>query len=220
MVPRKNLNVKAKTFLDPIKSTVKRKKFCVFDIESKDGDSQDAGFTRPFLVGFFDPRYAKKGREGYQEFRDEPHLSSRPWERRHILPGGCIDKLMTLILTKAYSNFLFYSHNGGNFDMLFLLTWIQEHRDEFDFEVVPIQSTIQVMRVWKVPEHPDDPIREHWEFLDSMKLLPMGLQKACDSFGLKIGKVKFDLNTDENDPMWSVYLKQDCVALATVMTLL
>ena len=212
-----------KGYLEPIKTKVKRRRFCVFDIESKEGDSKTiAGFTRPFLVGFFDPRRVKDAGGGYLEFRDEPHLFGRSaWERRHIDSGGCIDKLMSVILTRAYSNHVFYSHNGGNFDMLFLLTWLREHResDNLDFEVVPIQSTIQVLRVWRVPENPDDSITERWEFLDSMRLIPMGLERACKAFGLPRGKVQHNLNTHEDDPSWSIYLKQDCVALATVMAL-
>lgn len=207
-----------KDFLEPISGTIKRRKFAVIDIESKDGDSQIPGFTRPFLVGLFDPRNME-----YQEFRDELHLylpeSGYTWDRRHIAPGGCIDKLMSVILSKKYAGNIFYAHNGGNFDYLFLLTWLQEHRQEFGFELVPIQSSIQIIRVWRIPEGPDDPIIEKWEFLDSMRLLPMGLDRACKTFGLP-GKVSHDLAMHEADPRWGIYLKQDCVALATVMTLL
>lgn len=214
--------VAAKGFLEPITGTVKRRPFCTFDIESKDEDTQRPGFTRPFLVGLFDPRRVKEPGEGYLELRDEPHLQSRDWRRRHVEPGGCIDKLLSVILTKAYAGCIFYSHNGGNFDMLFLTTWLQEHRDEFGFEVVPIQSTIQVLRVWRVPESPDDPVRERWDFLDSMRLIPMGLAKACKTFGIEEdkSKIKFDLGTHEDDPNWSRYLKQDCIALAAVMSML
>lgn len=203
-------------FLGPITGAVKRRKFLTIDIESKDGDSQAKGFTRPFLVGLFDPLT-----EAYHEFRDEPHLRARPWERRHISPGGCIDKLLSKILTSDYSGYVFYAHNGGNFDYLFILTWLQEHRDEFGFELIPIQSTIQVIRVWRIPEDPKEQPTEKWEFLDSMRLIPMGLAKACDTFIPELkeerGKISHDLDTHEDDPTWSKYLYMDCVALATVM---
>lgn len=208
-------------FLEPLTGTIKRKKFATIDIESKDGDpgkpfedSQKAGFVRPFMVGLYDPLTRE-----FSEFRDEPHLKKRPWMRRHILPGGCIDKLLNVVLTKRYSGWVFYAHNGGSFDHLFLLAWLRDHLDEFGFEVVPVQSSIQVIRVWRLPDDPDLPIRERWEFLDSMKLLPMGLERACQTFGLP-GKVSHDLNMHEDDPRWSLYLKQDCIALATVLSLL
>lgn len=232
-----------KDFLEPIRSEPKRKLFATIDIESKDGccctleqrkevnklgldncycdgSNQKAGFQRPFLVGFYDPH--GDGVDGdYMEFADEPHLRSDPkrwpWRRRHVSPGGCIDKLLNVILTKKYSGYIFYSHNGGNFDELFLLTWLQEHRDEFGFELIPIQSTIQVIRVWRIPENPGDKIKEKWEFLDSMRLMPFGLEKACQSFGVP-GKISHDLDMLEGDPRWSEYLEQDCRSLCAVIT--
>lgn len=203
----------AGAFLEPITGTVKRKRFAVFDIESKADDTQEAGFTRPFMVGVYDPV-----RDEYEEFRDEPHLGMRDWTVRYWLPGGCIDKLLNYLLTPKFKGWVFYAHNGGNFDHLFLLSWLRSHSDEFGFEIVPVQSSIQSLRVWRLPDDPEDPIRERWEFLDSMKLLPMGLERACQTFGLP-GKVEHDLHMHESDERWSVYLKQDCLALATVMSL-
>lgn len=200
-------------YLEALTGAIKRKKFITIDIESKDGDSQKPGFTRPFLVGLYDPQDSE-----YQQFSDEPHLKSRDWKRRHIQPGGCIDKLLSVALTRKYHAHLFYAHNGGGFDHLFLLAWLREHLNEFGFEVIPVQSSIQVIRVWRLPEGPEDPIRERWEFLDSMKLIPMGLERACKTFGLP-GKVEHDLAMHEDDPRWGVYLKQDCIALATVLAL-
>jgi len=200
-------------YLEPLSGTIKRKKFGTLDIESKHDDTQSAGFTRPFLVGFYDPQSQE-----YEEFRNEANLSDRPWERRHILPGGCVDKLLCRLLTRKYRGWVFYAHNGGNFDHLFLLAWLRDHLDEFGFEVVPVQSSIQVIRVWRLPEGPEDPIRDRWEFLDSIKLLPMGLERACKTFGLP-GKVEHDLNMHEEDERWSIYLKQDCIALATVLAM-
>lgn len=201
----------AAPFLSPLTGPVRRKNFAVFDIESKHEDTQQAGFTRPFLVGFYDPQSLS-----YDEYRDEEHLRVRDWHRRHISPGGCIDKLLTRLLTKKYKGYVFYAHNGGNFDHLFLLAWLREHMDEFGFEVVPVQSSIQVIRVWRLPERPEDPIKERWEFHDSMKLMPMGLEKAAKSFGLE-GKQDHDLDLPEDDPSWSVYLKRDCVLLAEIL---
>lgn len=198
-------------YLTAITSLPKRKKFAVFDIESKHEDTQEAGFTTPFLVGFYDPLGL-----GYQSWRTEPHLKKREWRERYWAPGGCIDKLMNYLLTPRFKGYQIYSHNGGSFDMLFLLAWIRAHEDEFGFSIVPVQSSIQILEVWRRPRNPEEGIREKWTFIDSMKLLPMGLEKACKTFGLP-GKVKQDLNVHEDHPSWEIYLKQDCIALVTVL---
>lgn len=198
-------------YLVPIKGTIKRKKFIVVDLESKHNDTQDAGFTRPFLVGAYDPAAHE-----YLEWRDEPHLKERFWAARHYSPGGCVDKFLNFVLTPRFSGQRIYAHNGGNFDHLFWLRWLRIHDDEFGFEIVPVQSSIQILRAWRLPEHPDDPVREQWEFADSLKLLPMSLEKACQTFGLD-GKVSHDLNMHEDDAAWSTYLRRDCLALAEVL---
>jgi len=198
-------------FLEPLTSRVKRKPFATVDIESKDGDSPLAGFTRPFLIGVYDAQ-----RRDYVEFRDEPHLASRNWKTRYYDPGGCVDKTLAFLLSPQFRGYNIYAHNGGSFDHLFWLAWLRKHMDEFMFEVVPVQSSIQKIEVWRIPDDPDEPIKDRWTFLDSMKLLPMGLDRACKTFGLP-GKVDHDLNMDEFDPRWSVYLKQDCIALAEVL---
>lgn len=196
-------------FLEPLSGTIKRRKFCTVDIESKDEDSRiKAGFTRPFLIGTYDPQ-----RRLYAEFADEPCLRSTRWQDRALAPGGCIGKAMAYLLSPAFSGYNIYAHNGGSFDHLFWLRWLRLHDDEFGFEVVPVQSSIQVIKVWQLPENEEDPIKNRWTFLDSMKLFPSGLEKMCKTFGLP-GKVEQDLDVDEDDPSWSIYLKQDCIALA------
>lgn len=74
-------------FLKPLTGDAKRKRVAVFDIESKDGDTQKAGFTRPFLAAFYDG-------EQCVSFRNDPEVQKLPWEHRHIADGGCIDKLL------------------------------------------------------------------------------------------------------------------------------
>jgi hypothetical protein len=201
----------SRDYLEPLTSAVKRKKFCVYDIESKADGTQRAGFTRPFLVGTYD-HFADE----YAEFRNLPHVMERPWAERHSSPGGCIDQLLNYLLSPRFAGYNIYAHNGGSFDHLFLLAWLTAHRDEFGFEVVPVQSSIQKIEVWRLPDEEDDPIKDKWTFLDSMKLLPMGLERACQTFGLE-GKVQHDLHMHEDNPQWSVYLQQDCFALDKVL---
>jgi hypothetical protein len=200
-------------FLEPLTGAPKRKKFCTVDIESKDEDSRwKAGFTRPFLIGTYDPL-----RKLYAEFGDEACLRDTPWQERALGPGGCIGKVMAYLLSPAFVGYTIYAHNGGSFDHLFWLRWLRLHDDEYGFEVIPVQSSIQIIKVWRLPENAEDPIKERWTFLDSMKLFPAGLEKLCKTFGLP-GKVNQDLDVDEDDPSWSIYLKQDCIALADGLT--
>ena len=62
-------------FLEPLTSEVKRKPFVVFDIESKRNDTQEPGFTRPFMVGFYD---GKK----FTSFYNDDNVQSLPWYER------------------------------------------------------------------------------------------------------------------------------------------
>jgi hypothetical protein len=203
---------RSQDFLEPLSGRIKRKKFVVVDIESKDGDTQVAGFTRPFLIGAYDPK-----RKHYEEFRDEKHLLSRDWKQRGLAPGGCIDKTMQYLLSSHhFVNHNIYAHNGGGFDHLFWLRWLRMHDDEYGFEIVPVQSSIQALKVWRLPEREDDPIRDRWTFLDSFKLFPAALDKMLKTFKLG-GKVQHNLHLNELDPSWSVYLKQDCVGLAKAL---
>ena len=52
--PKKTRSRPSKDYLEPLSSKVKSRKFVVYDIESKADDTQDPGFTRPFMVGVYD----------------------------------------------------------------------------------------------------------------------------------------------------------------------
>lgn len=202
-------------YLLPLKHATKRKLFLTVDIESKHNDTDRAGFTRPFMVGVFNPNEGVEGE--YEAFRDEPHLRERHWQSRHYVPGGCVDKTMVYLLQDRFLGYAFYAHNGGNFDHLFWLKWLRIHQDEYGFEIIPVQSSIQIIKVWRNPDSPDEKVTDCWTFLDSAKLMPMSLAKACKTFGVP-GKLDHDLNMAEEDPRWGAYLEQDCKALATVLS--
>lgn len=209
-------------YLTPLRSLAKRHRYATVDIESKDGDTQVAGFTRPFLVGVYD------GVE-YVEFRDEPHLKkTKSWEDRYWAPGGCVDKALVYLLSDRFRGVQFYAHNGGSFDHLFWLAWLKKHSDEFSFEVVPVQSSIQKVEVKRRDDEEDEVrrktkkrrrARNTWTFLDSMKLFPGSLKKMLATFGLD-SKVEHDLHMQEDDDRWSAYLRRDCVGLYEALTML
>lgn len=58
---------KTEQFLRPLTRRPRRKGVCVYDVESKRGDTQEAGFTRPFMITFYDG-------ETYRIFRNDPSV--------------------------------------------------------------------------------------------------------------------------------------------------
>lgn len=225
------------THLLPLSQGASRRGFIVYDIESKAADTQDAGFERPFLVGLYaGPNVWGSRVQGgkYRLFKNEFYSrfqGPRQWQDAHIFQGGCIDRMMHYVLRElpieiensiertkldgeshgGFTGLTVYAHNGGSFDHLHVLPWLRKHMDEFEFEVVPVQSSIQEMQVKRRGDK-----KALWFFRDSMKLLPMGLEKACKSFGVK-GKLDHSLDLLEDHPLWEDYLEQDCRALDEVM---
>jgi hypothetical protein len=206
--PYKPFKAKPKSdFLEPVTSKNADFNPLVFDIESKAGTSSAPGLVRPFLVGLYDG-------QSFQAFRNDPEVQSISWRRRHIAPGGCIDKLMTVVMSKHQGRKI-YAHNGGGFDMLFLFAWLRRH-PEYKFQITPVQSSILKLDVWL--RSSKSPKKDRVTFLDSMRLLPGGLDKNCKAFGV-VGKVeeKDFLWTQEDDPRWEYYLRGDCVCLREVL---
>lgn len=186
----------------PLTGKTKRRKFLVLDLESKDDDSQKAGFTRPFLAGVYDGK-------DFQAFRDQdPGL---PWHVRWYWPGGCVDRMMRHILSRKYSGWHIYAHNAGKFDYLFLLPWLMfcGELEGYTFRLTPVASTIQILDIRKGGKR--------WRFLDSLRLIPMGLDKAARTFAHG-GKLEHDLHLHEDDTRWEEYNRVDCVRLYQVLT--
>lgn len=215
-------------YLKPLTSKPKTLGIFALDIESKRDDSQDAGFTRPFKVGFFD------GSE-YTSFSDSGRMAFRlPWQEWHLREGGCIDAFCKFLFSgggedrKRFQslNGFCYGHNAGKFDFLFILGWLLRHRDEYVFEIASVMSKIQRLDVWVKGTDPDTAGK--WVFADSVSLLPMSLDKVGDTFcrnvflddtldedgnKVRLGKRKMSLDLPEWDPLWDIYLKDDCRVL-------
>jgi hypothetical protein len=196
--------MRSEKILSPLKGKIKERRVVTFDIESKDGDSQARGFTRPFLVDFFDG-------EKHYEFRNDPSVQHLPWETRHIQKGGCIDKFMRWLLALdgcKYCGYRYtlkaateagrpcracrehrqkysasttdiYSHNGGRFDELFIIGWFLLNRDLVRFELNSVGNRIQRLEVMPA-SHESDAGKNtglRWVFLDSAALIPLALHK-------------------------------------------
>lgn len=182
-------------YLSPLTGPIKRRKFATFDLESKDGESETIpGFTRVFLGGFYDG-------EHFESFRGPDTIGA----------------LMLGMLQTRYLNWHIYAHNGGRFDFLHLLPWLQTEGQAlgYRFSIIPSGKSggIQILDVWRGAK----PKKGKWRFLDSIKLIPLSLQKACDTFGLQ-GKDQLPLETHQDDARWDIYNERDCRALWSVIS--
>jgi len=218
--PKEKSNSDESFFLTPLEKRSPSRPFVTFDLESKAEDSQLPGFTRPFLVGLYDG-------EKFVTFRDSAEAKkNHDWQGRNWKPGGCIDRFLRYLF-KHYPDHDVYAHNLGNFDGLFLPTWLMRHQDKYGFEVIPVQSSILMLEVWernlarkrttrlqrKQANERDRKDMPRWRFLDSFKVMPLSLDAMIRMFKLrdegKSGKVTFDLGNHEDHPGWDEYNQAD-----------
>lgn len=203
----------------PLDGAPRRKKFATVDIESKDGMSQKAGFTRPFLGGFYDGSV-------YKCFTDtNAGLPGDPLTR-YFRPGGCVDRLMWCCLSPKRHGTTYYCHNGGGFDFLFFLPWLMKNLESngLTMDLIPVGNS----RLLSIHVRVKNQKWGGWTFLDSLRTLPMSLEAAGEAMELG-GKLlggslldqrglDFTLDAEEDDPAWALYNKQDCVLLFDVLT--
>lgn len=218
---------------------IRRYETAVFDLESKDGDSDQAGYTRPFLACFYDGKQ-------HTLFRNAPHLRRWGYKKTpHLEEGGLIDRLMRHMLgmdlcgtcevaneealatggplelcppcrhlRRRYSSARcrIFAHNGGRFDSLFVFPWLLRYRDRLRWEISGPESRIQRLEIW--PKLADKK-RLSWVIQDSVAILPMSLEQIGKKFLPEgtAGKMQHDLHMPEDDPRWDQYVKQDCTVL-------
>jgi len=208
-LPKPKKEKRSPIFMRPTPFRLARRKgIVIYDIESKEAspslieDSQRMGFERAFLVTIYD------GSETLA-LRNERSANDYPWNLRAISPGGCIDKAMAFLLQPRYAtkHCRIYAHNGGKFDHNFLFYWLKLNQDVYRFEVVSVQSKVQRLDIWRV----DMPRRKlSWSFVDSISLIPLGLEEAAKTFLKNVElKKSMDLDTPEDSPLWEEYAIQD-----------
>lgn len=223
-------------YLEASSGEIKQRPFLTFDVESKHEDTQKCGLSRPFMVGVYN------GRE-FRVFRNDPITKRLPWEERATSNGGCIDKFMRFVLGEQgrfyqnrYRDHDMYAHNMGGFDGLFILPWLARNKisQRYSFELIPVQSKIMSMEIWRHRQNhsriteadraradrKDKKTFGSLRILDSFKIMPISLDAMIKMFKLRpegAGKVKFDLNTHEDDPSWDEYNRVDTVELWNVM---
>lgn len=192
-------------YLKPLRSMQSDSRIVVYDVESKDGDTQAPGFTRPFLIGFYDGLH-------YRAFTASTENLTHSWKRRHNLPGGVVDRFLNFILQPRWSKYKIFAHNGGKFDHLFILKWLVARRDKYAFRIASVQGKIQKLDVWRR----NDP-QVVWSFHDSLSLVPLSLAEMGATF-VSDGQQKdtLPLETPESATrLWQKYNRIDCEVLYT-----
>lgn len=222
--------IKEYKFLRPKQTPIVKRKILIYDVESKKDESQEAGFSRPFIVGF---DHGENPGDCYTSFRNKiskSRLTTSKWDRRHIVKGGCIDLFMKYVLgyysrrnsetevnIKRFQDDKVWigGHNAGRFDVLFIIPWLLMHSGIYGSEVTTIGSRTRMLKIWM-----NDLGKKGgcWTFIDTICLVPLSLDKMGKTFCPKEvssnersgQKMKFDLNTHEEDPLWETYNSQDC----------
>lgn len=149
-------------------------------------------------------------------FRDKDHY--RYFESEPTLPeesGSAVDQFMRWLLAdERYRGVWLYAHNGGNFDVLYILKWMIAHAGElYRFELIPVQSTILSLEVLWKNERQKSGQGKGITFLDSFRLMSASLDKLGQAFGLG-GKVpNIDYDTLHLDERRYEYLERDCTLL-------
>lgn len=204
----------------PLEGKPRRARFATIDLESKDGPTENKGFTRPFLAGFYDG-------ERYQAFLDT-NPGGDPMTRA-IRPGGCIDRLMHCCLSGKRHGWTYYCHNGGGFDFLHLLPWLMRHLadSKLTMNLIPVGNS----RLLSIHVRIKGQKWGGWKFVDSLRTLPMSVDQAGKTF---VGRQKllgtghdaplltltgepFTLDAPSWDPAWIPYNERDCVLLYDVL---
>lgn len=203
----------------PLSGQPRRSLFATVDLESKDGPSEEKGFTRPFLAGFYDG-------SRYQAFTDT-NPGGDPMTRS-FREGGCVDRLMHCCLSGKRQGTTYYCHNGGGFDFLHLLPWLMRYlaQQNLAMTLIPVGNS----RLLSIHIRVRGQKWGGWKFVDSLRTLPMSLDQAGKALGVggkRIGTgdnalldmkgQPFTLDTPSWDPAWIPYNKGDCVLLYDVL---
>lgn len=209
-------------YLHPLDGKRRNLKIAAIDLEAKDGPTQKAGFTRPFMGGLYDG-------VACHTYTDTNHRYDSNWKSRFYSPGGCVDRLMRACISKKYLSTTFYAHNGGNFDFLFLLPWLMRNYESMGLvvKIIPAGGN----RLLAIDVSTVHNKWGKWRFLDSIRTVPMSLDRAAKAFdvGQKYSTVgggqivnakgrPFTIHEPEDDPGWAAYNGSDCELLYGVMT--
>ena len=118
------------------------------------------------------------------------------------------DGFIRWLLESLPNNAVVYSHNGGKFDMMFLLDFISREEIEIlDFRM--IHSSVAMLS-FKYDG-------KSLEFRDSYLILPQGLRSLTNSFDVSHKKKEMDYELGKRDPRLVEYLTNDILGLYEVL---
>jgi hypothetical protein len=232
-----------RNFMYRAKKRPQKRKYAVLDLETKRLDTQDKGFERCFMSCFYD------GERPFEVFRNgDIHKGKSYTDCFWLDQDGCIDKMMRHIFglrtckvcevkeseyrfgtcgecikaRKRYQSdqWLIGSHNGGNFDNLFILGWLRKHANLFGFEIISTMGRILTLSVKPRGKLESRDKREGWTFVDTFALLPISLKEIGKAFCANekaFQKMSFDLDLEEDNELWGEYNLQDCIVLHTAL---
>lgn len=127
---------------------------------------------------------------------------------------GCMSDLLEWLLTDADmgEDTLYFAHNGGGFDHLFLIYEMVE-RQPRRFKVRPVLSGGSAILVMVDDKHTN----RSFMLVDSLRLLNMSLKKIGEAMG-GARKQDFDIHTPKDDPRWLEYNNVDTLVLYQAIT--
>ena len=121
----------------------------------------------------------------------------------------CCEQFVDYLTNHNFKGITIYSHNGGNFDHLFLVEPMLSKKG-WKLEATPIQSRMFRMDWIQVKS------KKKITFLDTVCVIPMSLAEACQTFDAPL-KGEIDYENEKDPEVWSRYLKRDCQSLYAVM---
>jgi hypothetical protein len=182
-----------------------------YALETKDGPTQNPGFTRPFLGCVRNAR----GKERF--FRNDPRGKSLGWRERPLERGGCLDELFSSLLVKANDGGCFYAFNAAPFDHMFLLAWLNRHSKTFEFGVEGERKRVGLFdRTWEDVRVKEVWVRGNgglsWYFRDSVYFLDRSL--LSDFRKKRAALSDEELRKTEGSNFWRTHVSKSCRDLA------
>jgi len=126
-----------------------------------------------------------------------------------------LDKFLQHISQPKYKHYIFFAHNGGKFDFLFILERIMQ---KFEFKLIERTGSIIAILIGDIYQ---GRFRKQFEFRDSYALLKDSLKNLTNDFDVehkKKGDVSFNRTHKANEPRLRKYLEHDCLGLFEVLT--
>jgi hypothetical protein len=141
-------------------------KAVAWDVETNAIGRANDGILTPYLVAMF--------------WRDGSRSHHEVFHSLDGKPGHVIDRFLEAALTPRFEGHRFYAHNGGKFDVQFLMQRFLDGPWEslgYEGTFVRVNATVLKLTIWHCSNK-----KAKWHFVDSMRLLPSSLDKIGKAF--------------------------------------